>query len=267
MAPEVLVPSSAAEAVALFGDGAGTTVIGGGTVVVPEITLRPARPRPRAPARRRPASTAITSRRTTRSRSAPPLAIDALLGLADHVPALAACAANLADYEIRGQATVGGNLCAGARRGCRRAATSRARCSRSTRRCARRAPTANGRSRSRTSSRIAMRGLVLDVSLRACRRRRRSPCSRTRIPTSTPCSPSPAPAPPTARSGSRRPVSPAPARACAPPRRLAGDIEAAGTAAVGDVTLADDALASAWYREQTLPVLVRRVLTQLEESA
>ena len=33
------------------------------------------------------------------------------------------------------------------------------------------------------------------------------------------------------------------------------------------MTFADDALASAWYREQTLPVLVRRVLTQLEESA
>ena len=38
MASEVLVPSSPAEAVALFGDGAGTTVIGGGTVVVPDIT-------------------------------------------------------------------------------------------------------------------------------------------------------------------------------------------------------------------------------------
>ena len=48
---------------------------------------------------------------------------------------------------------------------------------------------------------------------------------------------------------------------------LASDPSAAGAAAVGDVTFADDALASAWYREQTLPVLVRRVLTQLEESA
>ena len=41
----------------------------------------------------------------------------------------------------------------------------------------------------------------------------------------------------------------------------------AGAAAVADVRFADDALASAWYREQTLPVLVRRVLTKLEESA
>ena len=30
---------------------------------------------------------------------------------------------------------------------------------------------------------------------------------------------------------------------------------------------ADDALASAWYREQTLPVLVRRVLAELQEAA
>jgi len=48
---------------------------------------------------------------------------------------------------------------------------------------------------------------------------------------------------------------------------LASDPDAAGAAAASDVTFADDALASAWYREQTLPVLVRRVLNQLEESA
>ena len=48
---------------------------------------------------------------------------------------------------------------------------------------------------------------------------------------------------------------------------VASDPTAAGTAAVGDVSFADDALASAWYREQTLPVLVRRVLKQLGESA
>ena len=47
----------------------------------------------------------------------------------------------------------------------------------------------------------------------------------------------------------------------------ASDPEAAGAAAVGDVSLGDDALASAWYRERTLPVLVRRVLSELEEAA
>jgi CO/xanthine dehydrogenase FAD-binding subunit len=49
--------------------------------------------------------------------------------------------------------------------------------------------------------------------------------------------------------------------------QAADDPERAGAAAVGDVTFGDDALASAWYREQTLPVLVRRVLAELQEAA
>ena len=47
----------------------------------------------------------------------------------------------------------------------------------------------------------------------------------------------------------------------------AGDPEAAGKAALEDVSPHDDALASAWYRTKVLPVLVRRVLTDLEESS
>ena len=47
----------------------------------------------------------------------------------------------------------------------------------------------------------------------------------------------------------------------------AGDPAAAGEAALKDVTPHDDALASAWYRTKVLPVLVRRVLTELKESA
>jgi len=37
--------------------------------------------------------------------------------------------------------------------------------------------------------------------------------------------------------------------------------------ALDDVSPHDDALASAWYRTKVLPVLVRRVLDQLKESA
>ena len=48
--------------------------------------------------------------------------------------------------------------------------------------------------------------------------------------------------------------------------RLADDPEAAGAAAASEASFADDALASAWYRAKTLPVLVRRALTQLKES-
>ena len=45
-APEVLLPSSADEAVAAFGDGADVTVVAGGTIVMPELTsgrLKPAK--------------------------------------------------------------------------------------------------------------------------------------------------------------------------------------------------------------------------------
>jgi CO/xanthine dehydrogenase FAD-binding subunit len=47
----------------------------------------------------------------------------------------------------------------------------------------------------------------------------------------------------------------------------AGDPETASAAALDDVELGDDALASAWYRSRALPVLVRRVLSQLEEAS
>jgi CO/xanthine dehydrogenase FAD-binding subunit len=43
-----------------------------------------------------------------------------------------------------------------------------------------------------------------------------------------------------------------------------GDAEAAATAALEEVQPGDDALASAWYRRKTLPVLVRRALAELD---
>ena len=50
-------------------------------------------------------------------------------------------------------------------------------------------------------------------------------------------------------------------------RGCGGRSAAAGEAALQDVSPHDDALASAWYRTKVLPVLVRRVLTDLQESA
>ena len=47
------------------------------------------------------------------------------------------------------------------------------------------------------------------------------------------------------------------------PSAEGGDAEAA----LNDVSPHDDALASAWYRSKVLPVLVRRVLDELKESA
>jgi CO/xanthine dehydrogenase FAD-binding subunit len=46
----------------------------------------------------------------------------------------------------------------------------------------------------------------------------------------------------------------------------AADPQAAGDAALQDVSPQDDALASSWYRSKVLPVLVRRALTQLQET-
>ena len=47
----------------------------------------------------------------------------------------------------------------------------------------------------------------------------------------------------------------------------ADDPAAAGEAALADVSPHDDALASAWYRSKTLPVLVRRALAELKEAS
>src|SRR3954451_20751895 len=106
-APEKLMPSSAAEAVELFGDGAGVTVIGGGTIVMPLITH----------GRLRPGRTLLLSRaglggvRRDRGRVTigAGTSVAALTGLA---APLGPCAANVADLEVRAQGTVGGNLCA-----------------------------------------------------------------------------------------------------------------------------------------------------------
>ena len=57
--PELLTPTSPAEAAAAFGDGAGVTVMGGGTILLPELTYGRLRPdaraddRPRRSERRR----------------------------------------------------------------------------------------------------------------------------------------------------------------------------------------------------------------------
>ncbi len=263
MASEVLVPSSPAEAVELFGDGAATTVVGGGTVVVADITygrLDPGRVLLLSHAGLDSVSVdgdTVTIGATT--------SINALIALEEHSAALAACARNLADYEIRGQGTVGGNLCVGANydaprgdlQGCLLALDARVR-----------SAGADGERTEPLEDFLANRHgrLVLDVSFERPAASAfvaleyphtheytviavtgaRSADGTTRLAATG-----------IAGHGSRLRSAEA----------LAADPAAAGAAAVADVTFADDALASAWYREQTLPVLVRRVLTQLEESS
>src|SRR3954470_5989439 len=106
-AREVIVAASREEAVEAFGDGAGVTVVAGGTIVMPEIShgrLRPQRAlligrAGLGGARRDGARTTIG-------------AGTALAELEDAVEPLGTCARGVADLEIRGQATLGGNLCA-----------------------------------------------------------------------------------------------------------------------------------------------------------
>jgi CO/xanthine dehydrogenase FAD-binding subunit len=103
---EVLTPASADEAVAAFGDGSGVTVIGGGTIVMPDITA----------GRSRPTKALLLSRagldgvtrgdgKVTIGAAAP------LSALEDGDEPLATAARHCADPEIRAQATVGGNIC------------------------------------------------------------------------------------------------------------------------------------------------------------
>jgi aerobic carbon-monoxide dehydrogenase medium subunit len=106
---DVLIPSSADEALAAFGDGAGVTVIGGGTIVMPDL----------ASGRVRPTKALLLSRagldgvrrtggKVTIGAAAP------LSALEDGDEPLATAVRHLADPEIRGQATVGGNVCSAA---------------------------------------------------------------------------------------------------------------------------------------------------------
>ena len=110
-ATEVLFPSSVDEAVDAVRRRGGGHGGRGRHDRRPGDHVRTAHPRPGAHARRGRARHDRRRRddRDGRRRRAG----RRLTELADAVPALAQCALNVADVEIRGQATVGGNLCAG----------------------------------------------------------------------------------------------------------------------------------------------------------
>jgi len=258
---EVLIPSSPTEAVELFGDGAGTTVIGGGTVVVPELTHgRLDAGRVLMLAKAGLAEVSADGDTITVGAAA---SIESLLDLG--VDALAACARNVADVEIRGQATVGGNLCVGGGdeaprgdlQGCLLALGAQVRSA--------------GAGGERTESLEDFLGnrsgrLVLEVSFE---RPAASAYAALEYPHTHEYTVLAVSGARTVSGETRLAATglPGPGARLPSAEAKASDPEAAGAAAVADVRFADDALASAWYREQTLPVLVRRVLTQLQESA
>lgn len=252
-APEVLLPSSADEAVSLYGDGAGVTVVGGGTIVVPELTY----------GRLKPTTALLLGRAGLAgiSRSGSTVTVGATTPVADLAgePApLGPCAANVADLEIRAQGTVGGNLCAGegpdAPRGDLQGAFLALGATV-------RSAGAGGIASEPLEEFLPKRAtrLVLDVSFE-------EPASGAFVALGRPHThdyTALAVSAVRAKDGTIRLAATGagwfgtrlPSAEVA-----AADPDAAGKAALDDVTLHDDALASAWYRERTLPVLVRRAL-------
>lgn len=260
---EVLLPTSAAEAAQLFGDGSEVTVIGGGTIVLPEITYGRLAPSKALLLARAGMDTLEVDGTTVTVGAALP--VERLTELAQDVKALAQCALNVADYEIRRQGTVGGNICAGAGHDAPRgdlqgpllALGAQAR-----------SVGADGEVTEPLEEFLAHRGgrLLLDLRFEQPAASAfaaidyphtheytvlavtgvRTAAGETRLAATG-----------LAGYGSRLPSAEA----------AASEPERAGAAALQDVTLGDDALASAWYRERALPVLVRRVLSELEEAA
>ena len=259
-ATEILMPGSEDEAIAAFGDGAEVVVVGGGTIVVPDMTYRRLRP-----------TKALMLGRAGLSgieKDGSRVTIGAMTPvqeLTDMAAPLGPCASNVADLEIRSQGTVGGNLCAPdgqeAPRGDLQSAflalgaTARS--------------AANGDVTDEPLEDFLGKRherLLLSVSFDEPAAGAFAGLDRPHTHDYTALAVSGA----KARDGTLRlaATGAGPWGARLPSAEAAaGDPTAAGEAALNDVTPHDDALASAWYRTKVLPVLVRRVLTDLQESA
>jgi carbon-monoxide dehydrogenase medium subunit len=105
---EALMPVSEAEAVAGFGDGSDVTILAGGTILMPEVTYGRYPKGGRTLMLHRAGLDAVADNGAVTFGAMTTL--DAVI--AAGVEPLAAAAAVVADPEIRAQATIGGNLCA-----------------------------------------------------------------------------------------------------------------------------------------------------------
>jgi carbon-monoxide dehydrogenase medium subunit len=251
---EVLTPGSEDEAIAAFGDGAEVTVVGGGTIVVPDLTYRRMQPsRALMLGRAGLAGVEKDGARVTIGAMTP---VQDVVGMS---APLGPCASNVADLEIRSQGTVGGNLCAGespeAPRGDLQGAF-----------------LALG-----ATVRSAADGDITEEPLEDFLPKRHERLLLS-VSFEEPAA--------GAFAGLDRPhTHDYTALAVSGARAADGTVRLAATgtgphgqrlpsaeggdadAALNDVTPHDDALASAWYRTKVLPALVRRVLTTLEEPS
>jgi CO/xanthine dehydrogenase FAD-binding subunit len=254
---EVVVPSSPEEAARAFGDGGGVTVIAGGTIVMPQLTIGRVRPE-RAVLLARAGLDGISRENgTLRIGAATPVA--RLVG--DAPEPLAAFAANVGDFEIRSQGTIGGNLCAppGAEtpRGDLQAPLLAL--------GARVRSTGAGGERTDSIDDFLAGGpdgrLVLDIEVDAPARAGSARVGRPHAHAYSILAVAWA----ETADGVRVAVSgagPRAVRATSVEQALAGGADAAAAAerVLDDVEPVDDALASAWYRRRLLPQLVARAL-------
>jgi carbon-monoxide dehydrogenase medium subunit len=250
-AAEVIVAGSPQEAIDAFGDGSDVTVVAGGTIVMPEIRHGRLAPR-RALLINRAGLDGITNEGGR-------IVIGAgtsLADLEDAVEPLGTCARKVADLEIRGQATLGGNLCAApgenTPRGDLQAALlvldAQVRC------------TGAGGERTEPVEDFLAHGpqnrLVLDVSIAEPEAAATATVRRPHAHAYTVmrvCA---------ARTGGELRVA---VSGAGPTAVRSRSVERSGDPdrVLDDVEPQDDALASSWYRSQVLPVLVRRALNDL----
>jgi aerobic carbon-monoxide dehydrogenase medium subunit len=256
-------PSSVDAAVSEFGDGAGVTVFGGGSILMVDLAHgRFSAQRVMMLDRAGMAGIRTDDERTTIG------SMTTVAELETAVEPLGASARDVADPEIRAQATLGGNLCAppgpesprGDLQGPLIALGAQVRSA------------GDGGERMEPVEEFLARGaqgrLVLEVSFDAPSASASASVRRPHAHAYTIMSVS------GARTGDGLRLAAGGAAAHAVrltsvERALADGAEpqTAAARALDDVTPPDDALASAWYRGRTLPVLVTRVLNELREES
>jgi len=252
-ATEVLTPASEEEAIAAFGDGTDVVVVGGGTIVVPDLTYRRLQPK-----RALLLGGAGLSGVSKDGSSVTIGATTPVQELVDMPAPLGPCAANVADLEIRSQGTVGGNLCASGDEAPRGDLQGAFLALGATARSAANGAVTEEPLEDFLSKRDGR--LLLSVSYDEPAAGAYAGLDRPHTHDYTALSVSGARA---ADGTVRLAATGAGSHGQRLPSAEGGD----AAAAVADVSPHDDALASAWYRTKVLPVLVRRVLDELKESA
>jgi carbon-monoxide dehydrogenase medium subunit len=109
MTVDVLLPTSAEEAASLYGDGEGITVFAGGTILLPEIAAGRLSPQRALMLHRSGLDRILVSEERVLIGAMVPISV-LLADTPDEI--LASFAAEVADSEVRRNATVGGNICA-----------------------------------------------------------------------------------------------------------------------------------------------------------